>query len=70
MESDRIEKILVVGELQKYVGVLVVSAFQVIRKWYEEQEKAYPGNQAVLQDLEARLKIDEAIKYYNQHFNR
>ncbi len=69
VESDWIEQIMVVGEFQKFVGALIVPAFQVIRKWYEEQEKTYPGNQAVLQDLEARLKIDEAIKYYNQHFN-
>src|SRR5690606_27747599 len=68
VESDWIEQIMVVGEFQKYVGALIVPAFQVIRKWYEEQEKTYPGDQAVLQDPKARLKIDEAIKYYNHNF--
>lgn len=69
VESDWIEQIMVVGEFQKYVGALIVPAFQVIRKWYKEQEKTYPGNQAVLQDQEVRLKINEEIKYYNQYFN-
>ena len=69
VESPWIEQIMVVGELQKFVGALIVPAFQSLKKWYQEQEIPYPGNDKVLHAKEARQLISEAIKKYNLNFN-
>lgn len=69
VESPWIEQIMVVGELQKFVGALVVPAFEALKKWYHEQEKPYPGNDKVLQENEALELIKTSITQFNQHFN-
>ncbi|WP_324720307.1 AMP-dependent synthetase/ligase [Salinimicrobium sp. HB62] len=69
VESPWIEQIMVVGELQKFVGALVVPAFEALKKWYQEQELPYPGNDKVLHAAEVRQLISESVKKYNLHFN-
>ncbi len=69
VESDWIEQIMVVGEKQKFVGALIVPAFQALKAWYDSQGKPYPGNQAVTQDSEVKAMIREAINNYNENFN-
>ncbi len=69
VESPWIEQIMVVGELQKFVGALVVPAFEALKKWYLEQEKPYPGNDKVLHDSEARELISASVTKFNQDFN-
>ncbi|WP_029034390.1 AMP-dependent synthetase/ligase [Salinimicrobium terrae] len=69
VESPWIEQIMVVGELQKFVGALVVPAFEALKKWYLEQEIPYPGNDKVLHAIEARQLISESVKKYNLNFN-
>ncbi len=60
---------MVVGELQKYVGALVVPAFEALKKWYLEQEIPYPGNLHILNDKPARDLIRQSITNFNQNFN-
>ncbi|WP_239020950.1 AMP-dependent synthetase/ligase [Pontibacter arcticus] len=69
VESDWIEQIMVVGEQQKFVGALIVPAFQALKEWYTNQGKTYPGNQAVTQDTQIKALIREAINNYNKNFN-
>ncbi|MBC5991926.1 AMP-dependent synthetase/ligase [Pontibacter cellulosilyticus] len=69
VESGLIEQIMVVGEMQKYVGALIVPAFQKLKEWYDTQGKIYPGNMAVLEDQEAWKLIKEAVSQYNRNFN-
>ncbi|MCY2685520.1 AMP-dependent synthetase/ligase [Salinimicrobium sp. TH3] len=69
VESPWIEQIMVVGELQKFVGALVVPAFEALKKWYMEQEKPYPGNDKVMHDREARELISASVTQFNQDFN-
>jgi long-chain acyl-CoA synthetase len=69
VESRWIEQIMVVGESQKYVGALIVPAFNVLKEWYNKQNKAYPGDQAAIATQQVRHFIAEAINGYNKHFN-
>lgn len=69
VESPWIEQIMVVGEFQKFVGALVVPAFEALKKWYSEQELPYPGNDKILHAAEVRQLISESIKRYNLNFN-
>ncbi|WP_037373362.1 AMP-dependent synthetase/ligase [Salinimicrobium xinjiangense] len=69
VESPWIEQIMVVGEFQKFVGALIVPAFQSLKTWYQEQEIPYPGNDKVLDTKEVRQLISESIKKYNLDFN-
>jgi long-chain acyl-CoA synthetase len=69
VESRWIEQIMVVGESQKYVGALIVPAFQVLKEWYNKQNKAYPGDQAAIATQQVRAFIAEAINGYNKHIN-
>jgi long-chain acyl-CoA synthetase len=69
VESPWIEQIMVVGELQKFVGALVVPAFEALKKWYLEQDKPYPGNEKVLEDSHAKELIGASVIHFNKHFN-
>ncbi|MGB7842348.1 MAG: long-chain fatty acid--CoA ligase [Salinimicrobium sp.] len=69
VESPWIEQIMVVGEFQKFVGALVVPAFEALKKWYIEQELPYPGNDKVLQESEALKLISASVTHFNQNFN-
>ncbi len=69
VESPWIEQIMVVGEFQKFVGALVVPAFEALKKWYLEQELPYPGNDNVLHAKEVKQLINESVKKYNLNFN-
>ncbi|ARS35478.1 AMP-dependent synthetase/ligase [Pontibacter actiniarum] len=69
VESHWIEQIMVVGELQKYVGALIVPAFQALKEWYAKQGQPYPGDQAVIKDKQAWALINDAVAQYNEYFN-
>ncbi|WP_207431929.1 AMP-dependent synthetase/ligase [Sabulibacter ruber] len=69
VESPWIEQIMVVGESQKFVGALIVPAFQALQEWYSAQGLPYPGNLAAVADKRVRALIGEAIKQYNRFFN-
>ncbi|KAA3436892.1 AMP-dependent synthetase/ligase [Rufibacter hautae] len=69
VESPWIEQIMVVGESQKFVGALIVPAFQALQEWYAGQGLPYPGNLAAVADKRVRALISEAIKTYNHYFN-
>ena len=69
VESPWIEQIMVVGEFQKFVGALVVPAFEALKKWYQDQEIPYPGNDKVLHENEALELIRASVTQFNQHFN-
>jgi long-chain acyl-CoA synthetase len=69
VESRWIEQIMVVGESQKFVGALIVPAFNVLKEWYNKQNKAYPGDQAAIATQQVRNFISEAVNQYNKHFN-
>ncbi|WP_187263634.1 AMP-dependent synthetase/ligase [Pontibacter beigongshangensis] len=69
VESPWIEQIMVVGELQKFVGALIVPAFQKLQEWYIKQGEVYPGDTEVVKDKKAHALIAETVQWHNQHFN-
>jgi long-chain acyl-CoA synthetase len=69
VESSFIEQIMVVGEAEKFVGALIVPAFRVLKEWYAQKGKPYPGDQAVVRDEQVRALIKEAVAWFNQQFN-
>jgi long-chain acyl-CoA synthetase len=69
VESQWIEQIMVVGESEKFVGALIVPAFQVLKEWYSKHNKAYPGDQAAIATQQVRAFIAEAVNQYNKLFN-
>jgi long-chain acyl-CoA synthetase len=69
VESNFIEQIMVVGEAEKFVGALIVPAFRVLKEWYAQKGKPYPGDQAVVRDEQVRALIKEAVAWFNQQFN-
>ncbi|AKD04060.1 long-chain fatty acid--CoA ligase [Pontibacter korlensis] len=69
VESGWIEQIMVVGELQKFVGALIVPAFHMLKDWYAAQGLPYPGDHAVVADKQVRALVKEAVNHYNQFFN-
>ncbi|MCC9138322.1 AMP-dependent synthetase/ligase [Pontibacter silvestris] len=69
VESRWIEQVMVVGELQKFVGALIVPAFNALKDWYASQGQLYPGDHAVIKNEQVRAMISEAVNQYNQFFN-
>ncbi|RIV23352.1 long-chain fatty acid--CoA ligase [Fibrisoma montanum] len=69
VESPWIEQIMVVGEGQKFVGALIVPTFRMLREWFAEQQRPYPGDAAAAADESVKRLIAEAIDQYNQAFN-
>lgn len=69
VESLWIEQIMVVGELQKFVGALIVPAFSTLKNWYTQQGKPYPGNVEAIKDKQIWSMITDAVNNYNQQFN-
>jgi long-chain acyl-CoA synthetase len=69
VESRWIEQIMVVGEGEKFVGALIVPAFQALKEWYTHQGKAYPGNEAIIEDPATVTLFKKEINEYNQFFN-
>ncbi|MCX2740886.1 AMP-dependent synthetase/ligase [Pontibacter anaerobius] len=69
VESHWIEQIMVVGEMQKFVGALIVPAFHALKDWYTKQGMPYPGDHVVVKDQQVRALINKSVKEYNQDFN-
>ncbi|GAB2537201.1 AMP-dependent synthetase/ligase [Spirosoma aerophilum] len=69
VESRWIEQIMVVGEGEKFVGALIVPAFQALNEWYTHQGKSYPGNESILSEPAILALFTKEIDEYNQFFN-
>ncbi|AUD03876.1 AMP-dependent synthetase/ligase [Spirosoma pollinicola] len=69
VESRWIEQIMVVGEGEKFVGALIVPAFQALQEWYTHQGKAYPDNATVIADESILALFTKEIDHYNAFFN-
>ncbi|WP_299825959.1 long-chain fatty acid--CoA ligase [uncultured Pontibacter sp.] len=70
VESPWIEQIMVVGETQKFVGALIVPAFNALKDWYTQEGLMYPGNSDVVNDKQAHDLIKESVHQHNKHFNQ
>ncbi|SFU49642.1 AMP-dependent synthetase/ligase [Pontibacter akesuensis] len=69
VESPWIEQIMVVGESEKYVGALIVPAFQAVREWFAAKALPYPGNLAATQHKQVQALLEEAVAEFNKYFN-
>ncbi len=69
VESRWIEQMMVVGELQKFVGALIVPSFQNLKEWFAKHELPYPGDVAAIQQEQVHQLISKEIEKYNQNFN-
>jgi long-chain acyl-CoA synthetase len=67
-ESYLIEQAMVVGENQKFPGVLLVPNFEALAGWYAQQGKTAPDPIQMVADPEVHQLIDEEIKTINQRF--
>lgn len=68
-ESHWIEQMIVVGADKKFTGALIVPAFNVLKEWFAQQGKEYPGNEAVIKDSNVLEIFKDAVERYNQFFN-
>ena len=69
VESRYIEQIMLVGAGEKFVSALIVPSFTAIKEWFETGQKPYPGNEAVIENDEAKALIRSAIDHYNRLFS-
>jgi long-chain acyl-CoA synthetase len=69
-ESRWIEQILIVGAERKFTGALIVPSFPVLKEWSEEEEMAYPGNEAIIKNEKVLAIFKDAVERYNQFFNQ
>jgi long-chain acyl-CoA synthetase len=69
VESRYIEQMMVVGAGEKFISALIVPAFPVLKEWYAEHHKPYPGNEEVTKDETVIKLIKSAVEHYNKNFN-
>jgi long-chain acyl-CoA synthetase len=69
LESRWIEQIMVVGAGRKFVSALVVPAFTLLKEWYTDQGKAYPGNSVASKDPKVQELVNKSIEHLNQSLN-
>ncbi|AHM58292.1 long-chain-fatty-acid--CoA ligase [Flammeovirgaceae bacterium 311] len=69
LESRWIEQIMIVGAEKKYVAALIVPAFAMLKEWYAEYEKPYPGNKEAIKNKKILALIDASIQHLNQTLN-
>ncbi|WP_132054526.1 AMP-dependent synthetase/ligase [Pseudocnuella soli] len=70
VQSRWIEQLMVTGAGEKFVSALIVPAFNVLKEWYANRGKTYPGNEAVVQDNEVHQIIQKEVQQYNKQFNQ
>lgn len=68
-ESRFIEQVIVVGPDRKFVGALIVPAFNQIMEWCKQHQIPAESHQAIVDNPKVNTFYGEIIDSYNQQFN-
>ena len=68
-ESPFIEQIMVVGPERKFVGALIVPAFQHLKEWATQHGIATDSNEQMARDKKIHAFYEEIVESYNKYFS-
>ncbi len=68
-ESPFIEQIMIVGPERKFVGALIVPAFQHLKEWCSKHGVAAGSNEEIVADKKVHAFYEEIIESYNKYFS-
>lgn len=68
-ESPYVENIMVIGAGEKYVGALIVPAFNKIREWGKQQSISFGENEEIAKNQKVKDLLKVEIEHYNKQFN-
>jgi long-chain acyl-CoA synthetase len=68
-ESPFIEQIMVVGPERKFVGALIVPAFQHLKEWCRQHGIATDSNEQMTRDKQIHAFYEEIVESYNKYFS-
>ena len=68
-ESPFIEQIMVVGPERKFVGALIVPAFQHLKEWASQHGIATDSNEQMARDKKIHAFYEEIVESYNKYFS-
>lgn len=64
-----IEQIMVVGSERKFVGALIVPAFDALKKWMQEQGIPFTGNEDAIRNERVLAHYKDVVESINPKFN-
>ncbi len=68
-ESPFIEQIMVVGPERKFVGALIVPAFQHLKEWCKQHGVTADANEQIIGDKKVHAFYQEIVESYNKYFS-
>ncbi len=68
-ESPYVENIMVIGAGEKYVGALIIPAFNKIREWGKQQNLPLGDNEEIAKNQGVKDLLKQEIEHYNKQFN-
>ncbi len=68
-ESPFIEQIMIVGPERKFVGALIVPAFQHLKEWCIQHGIAVESNEHIIRDKKVHAFYQEIVESYNKYFS-
>jgi long-chain acyl-CoA synthetase len=68
-ESPFIEQIMIVGPERKFVGALIVPAFQHLKEWCSKHGVAAGSNEEIVADKKVHAFYEEIVESYNKYFS-
>ena len=68
-ESPFIEQIMVVGPERKFVGALIVPAFQHLKEWCKQHGVPTDSNEQIIGDKKVHAFYQEIVESYNKYFS-
>ena len=68
-ESPFIEQIMIVGPERKFVGALIVPAFQHLKEWCKQHGVTADSNEQIIGDKKVHAFYQEIVESYNKYFS-
>src|SRR6187455_2431352 len=68
--SPYVEQVMVVGAERKFVGALIVPAFNALKEWCTEHGVEFNGNEKIIKNEKIINLIKDTVERYNQNFNQ
>lgn len=69
-ESKFIEQIIVVGSERKFVGALIVPAFNVVREWMKENNLPEMSNEEIVKNDKVHELFRSVLDHHNKSINK
>ena len=68
-ECPYVENIMVTGEGEKYVGALIIPAFNNLKEWAKNKNIVYTDNEELLQNEQVKELYKTEVENYNRQFS-